>query len=199
MRRLAGDETEIRLEVNGKLNRDQITREIDRLRPFHPAAIEQPLPAGDIEGLRQLRQSTGLAVIVDESLVSLEDAQQLLAAKACDIFNIKISKCGGLLRSRAIARLAAEAGINCQVGTHVGESELLGAAGRQLARGIPNFDCYGGGSQVLFSKFLETPNSALASEPPGFVYGASNPRMAVALRAPSLDKTTLCLDLAPAV
>jgi muconate cycloisomerase len=155
IRRLAGEAAEIRLEVNGKLKRAQVEKEIERLRGFHPAAIEQPLPRGDIEGLRALRQTSGLAVVVDESLVSLGDAEALLAAQACDIFNIKISKCGGLLRSRAIAQLAAQAGVACQVGTHVGESELLGAAGRQLARGIPNFDCYGGGSQVLFSGVLD--------------------------------------------
>ena len=90
-------------------------------------------------------------MIVDESLVSLADAQALLAVQACDIFNIKISKCGGLLRSRAIAQLASEAGIDCQVGTHVGETDILGAAGWKLAQSIPNFDCYGGGSEVLFS------------------------------------------------
>ncbi len=151
LRRLAGEAAEIRLECNGKLNREQVLKEIDRLRTFHPAAIEQPLPADDIAGLSELRQTSGLGVIVDESLVGLVDAQALLAVQACDIFNIKISKCGGLLRSRAIAQLASEAGIDCQVGTHVGETDILGAAGWKLAQSIPNFDCYGGGSEVLFS------------------------------------------------
>jgi hypothetical protein len=53
-----------------------------------------------------------------------------------------------------IAQLAARHGIKCQVGTHVGESKLLGIAGRRLSRSLPNFDCYGGGSEVLFSQFL---------------------------------------------
>ena len=94
-------------------------------------------------------------MIVDESLVSMADAKALLAAQACDVFNIKISKCGGLLRSRAIAQLASETGIDCQVGTHVGETHILGAAGLKLAGSIPNFDCYGGGSEVLFSNLTE--------------------------------------------
>jgi muconate cycloisomerase len=195
LRRLAGDEAEIRLEANGKLGRDQAAREIDRLRPFHPAAIEQPLPAGDREGLRRLRQACGLRVIVDESLVSLEDAQQLLAAQACDIFNLKISKCGGLLRSRAIAQLAAQAGIDCQVGTHVGESELLGSAGRQLARGIPNFDCYGGGSQVLFSQLLEVGDAAAAAESIEAARGALVHQSSTMNEIPALASSTLCLDI----
>ncbi len=155
LRRLAGEAAEIRLEFNGKLNWEQVQKEIDHVRSLHPSAIEQPLPVGDIAGLRRLRQASGLAVIVDESLISLADAQALLAAQACDVFNIKISKCGGLLRSRAIAQLASEAGIHCQVGTHVGETDILGAAGLKLAKSIPNFDCYGGGSEVLFSNLTE--------------------------------------------
>ena len=195
MRRLAGDAAEIRLEANGKLAREKVVREIDRLRPFNPAAIEQPLPAGDNEGLHQLRQTCGLQVIVDESLVSLADAQQLLAAQACDVFNLKISKCGGLLRSRKIARLAEKAGIECQVGSHVGESELLGAAGRQLAWGIPNFDCYGGGSYVLFSKLLEAGDGMLTAESLDASGGAWINMDATVPAIPDLTGSQLCLDI----
>ncbi len=195
LRRLAGDAAEIRLEVNGKLDREQVLKEIDQVQPFHPAAIEQPLPVGDIEGLRRLRQTSGLAVIVDESLVSLADAKALLAAQACDIFNIKISKCGGLLRSRAIARLAAQAGIDCQVGTHVGESELLGTAGRRLARGIPNFDCYGGGSQVLFSRILENKAGAATMKSLEAAVAPLRDPLTASSEAPLPASSTPCLDL----
>ncbi len=197
LRRLAGTAGEIRLELNGKLTRAQVLKEVDRVRPFRPVAIEQPLPANDIQGLRQFRQESGLAVIVDESLVSLADAEALLAQEACDIFNIKISKCGGLLRSRAIAQMAAQAGVECHIGTHVGESELLGAAGRQLARGIPNFDCYGGGSQVLFSRMPEmtpparVPHREAAAEEPNGAQAAPPSEWA------SLGRSALRLELRP--
>ena len=151
VRQLVGPATELRLEMNGKLALDVVHAELDRLMVFNPRAVEQPLPVGDIENLRDLRKNYNLAIVVDESLVRLEDARQLIDAGACDILNLKISKCGGLIKSGQIAHMAARAGLNCQVGTHVGESELLGLAGRWFARRIPNFDCYGGGSAVLFS------------------------------------------------
>ncbi len=195
VRRLAGEAGEIRLEVNGKLTRTQVLKEVDRVRPFRPAAIEQPLPAGDIEGLRQFRRDSGLAVIVDESLVSLADAEVFLAQEACDIFNIKISKCGGLLRSRAIAQMAAQAGVLCHVGTHVGESELLGAAGRFLARGIPNFDCYGGGSQFLFSRILEAPNGAAATASLEAACAPLDDRHTTTPQPAFIRHASACLDL----
>ena len=195
LRRLAGEAAEIRLEVNGKLTREQVLEVVDQVRPFNPVAIEQPLPASDIEGIRQLRQESGLAVVVDESLISPKDAETLLAEKACDIFNIKISKCGGLLRAKVIAQMAAQAGVNCQVGTHVGESELLGAAGRQLARGIPNFDCYGGGSQLLFSRIPEAQTGNAAMNTLEAAFEPLSGPVPISPKAAFIKHSSICLDL----
>jgi len=46
---------------------------------------------------------------------------------------VRISKCGGLSRSLRIAGRAAAAGIGVQVGSQVGETAILSAAGRHLA------------------------------------------------------------------
>jgi|GEM_PF-521646 len=154
IRSLANADQELRLEANGKLSFDQVRNQLDHLQPFGIAAIEQPLPPADNASLPKLRQSIGMAIIADESLVSIADARALIELGSCDVFNIKISKCGGILRARSIANLAAAHGIDCHVGTHVGETELLGAAGRHLACALPNFDAYGGGSPVLFSRLF---------------------------------------------
>jgi muconate cycloisomerase len=54
-----------------------------------------------------------------------------------DFFNVRVSKCGGLARSHAIARRAAAAGVGVQVGSQVGETAILSAAGRHLAAALP--------------------------------------------------------------
>ena len=77
-------------------------------------------------------------VIVDESLCSLDDAHRLAAARACNGFNIRVSKCGGLLHSFQVARVARDHGLVCMVGAQVGESGILSAAGRHLAAAIPD-------------------------------------------------------------
>ena len=121
---------------------------------FDIAAIEQPLPPADIANFKKVRRMFDIAVIADESLVDIESARQLIKAQACDVFNIKVSKCGVILQGRAIADLAKMHGIDCHIGTHIGETDILGVPGRQLARSLSNFDAYGGGSSVLFSRFL---------------------------------------------
>jgi L-alanine-DL-glutamate epimerase-like enolase superfamily enzyme len=167
IRRLAGADSELRLEFNGKMDLPRVRDTLARLIPFRIRAVEQPLPKDRLDDLHQLAAQFNVDFVADESLVTVGDAEQLVQNGAYRIFNIKVSKCGGLLRSQRIAQLAAQHGIPCQIGTHVGESEILGLAGRRLARSLPNFDCYGGGSEVLFSRLFElAPQNTTAIWPP---------------------------------
>lgn len=166
IRRLAGADSEVRLEFNGRMAFAQVRQTLERLRPFEIRTVEEPLPPGHLEDLHRLRTRFGIDLIADESLVTLEDAERLARNGAHTIFNIKVSKCGGLLQSMQIAQHAGRNGICCHVGTHVGESQILGRAGRRLARHLPNFDCYGGGSDLLFSRLLESQSPRSASQRP---------------------------------
>jgi len=163
LRQLAHPEAELRLEFNGKMAFSHVIKTIEHLNPLAISAAEQPLPPRQFNGLHELRDRFGLNLVADESLVTLEDADELAKNGAYNIFNIKVSKCGGLLQSLRIAKLADRHGIKCHIGTHVGESELLGIAGRRLARSLPNFDCYGGGSEVLFSRLFESHKPSAAN------------------------------------
>ena len=141
---------ELRIEVNGKWSFEQAVTHVRELERFGISAVEQPLPAHDIEGLRRFREQTGVRVIADESLCTLSDAKGLIDSRACDILNIKVSKCGGLLRSKAIADFALSAQVPCQLGAHVGETEILSAAGRHFAATTHLLWVDGGYSFLLF-------------------------------------------------
>jgi len=81
-----------------------------------------------------VRAEGGIPVMADESLVTLEQARQLIDLGACDHFNIRLSKNGGITASLAIAKLAHEAGIKIQVGAQVGETGILSAQAEPLRR-----------------------------------------------------------------
>ena len=100
--------------------------------------MEQPIPRGPVEDLARLKSLQPVPIMADESLVTIADAKALAAARAVDLFNIRVSKCGGLFRSMEIARIAERAGIRVQVGAQVGETAILSAAGRHLAAAVPN-------------------------------------------------------------
>ena len=128
LRSLFGDHMDMRIEANGKWSLEQALSHIEELKRFNISGVEQAVAAGDIGGLQEIRRRTGIPVIIDESMCSLSDAKNLIEAKACDIINIKISKCGGLLKSKEIRDFAESKNMPCQVGSHVGETDLLGRA-----------------------------------------------------------------------
>ncbi len=155
IRSLFGDHIEIRTEANGKWLTRQAISQIEKLKRFNISGVEEPIAIGDIEGLQEIRKRTGMPVIVDESMCNLSDAKKLIEAKACDIINIKISKCGGLLKSKEIREFAESRNIPCQVGTHVGETDILGEAGRYFAMTTRNLFCFEGFSHLLFEDSWE--------------------------------------------
>ena len=150
LRSLFGEGVDLRIEVNGKWSFEQALAHARELKRFRISAVEQPLPAHDIEGLRHFREETGMRVVADESFCTLSDAQRLMDSRACDILNIKISKCGGLLRAKAIADFALSEKVPCQLGAHVGETEILAAAGRHFAATTHLLWVDGGYSFLLF-------------------------------------------------
>jgi muconate cycloisomerase len=123
----------IRVDANGAWTPATALAALHALAPFGLAAVEEPLARGPVSALAWLRARSPLPIVADESLVTLGDLAELTEAGAIDGVNVRISKCGGLGRSVALARRAAAAGLAVQVGCHVGETAILAAAGRHLA------------------------------------------------------------------
>jgi muconate cycloisomerase len=71
--------------------------------------------------------------MLDESLCSRRDAERAIAGGLCDLFNVRLSKCGGFLPSLRLVQLAGQHRLGCQLGCQVGETALLSAAGRHFA------------------------------------------------------------------
>jgi muconate cycloisomerase len=169
VRQAVGADIELRADANGAWSTAEAVAQLKRLAPFNLQVIEQPVPAGDLAGMRQVREETGVAVMADESLVTTEQARRLIEERACDYFNIRLSKCGGITGSLAIAKLAAQAGIKIQVGAQVGETAILSAAGRTFAAHLPALAC----AEGSFGTWLLSED--IAFEDVSFGYAGSAP------------------------
>ncbi len=132
-RELLGWQVDLRVDANGAWSTPEAIRRLKKMQPYHISAVEQPVAKDNFAGLKAVGAAAGLPVIADESLCNEGDALRLIALKACQIFNIRLSKCGGPLAATRIRRLAAAAGLGCQLGCHVGETSILAAAGRHFA------------------------------------------------------------------
>ncbi|MGI9180167.1 MAG: dipeptide epimerase [Longimicrobiaceae bacterium] len=108
----------------------QAIEAVAMLREFGVEFVEQPLPKGDIEGLRLLRERSPLPIFVDESCETSADIPRL--AGAADGVNIKLAKCGSLREAIRIVHCARAHGMQVMLGCMV-ESTLGIAAAVQLA------------------------------------------------------------------
>ena len=149
-RETLGWEVDIRVDANCAWTAAEAIRRLREMAPYRLSAVEQPVAKEDFEGLKEVGAATGLPVIADESLCTEAEARSLIDLKACGIFNLRLSKCGGPGAVDRIRRLAAAAGVRCQLGCHVGETSILSAAGRHFASCAPEL-VYLEGS---FSPFL---------------------------------------------
>ena len=120
----------LRVDANGAWDLEEAVRRCAGLERWGVIAVEQPLAKGNEGALAELRRRTSVPIMLDESLVTVEEAERLVRGGQVDFFNIRISKNGGLIRSLRLADLARRTGVDFQLGCMVGETGVLTAAGR---------------------------------------------------------------------
>ncbi|VFQ47011.1 alpha/beta fold hydrolase [Desulfoluna butyratoxydans] len=92
-------------------------------------AVEEPLKAKKPKMLSQFSVETGLPVILDESLCTMRDLESYRDLPGQFIANIKISRVGGLLRTKALINSLQSMGWKIIIGCHVGETSTLTRCG----------------------------------------------------------------------
>jgi len=130
--------SEFRVDANCSWNADDAPGFVDDLSREGVVSVEQPLPAWDFAGTARLR-GRGVLITLDESVRNVEDVDRAAFMDACDVVNVRISKCGGLFGALRMVRAAERNGLGVQLGAQVGESCILSAAGALLASGVSSF------------------------------------------------------------
>jgi len=101
VRSALGSEVRIRVDVNEAWDLETAKRTLAELEPLGIELAEQPV-AG-LEAMAELAGSTSIALAADESVATLEDAEQAVRLGACAYTGIKLSKVGGPEEALAIA------------------------------------------------------------------------------------------------
>lgn len=171
VRRVVGRSVDLRLDANEAWRCEEVLAKLEPLLRYRPTSLEQPVPHAEISGLAQVRRDITIPIMLDESLCCLEDAQRAVDGHWCDLFNIRLSKCGGLVRSLELAAFARQHSLGYQLGCQVGETGILSAAGRHFACNIGHIRYLEGS----FDRFLVA--DALTEQDLTFRYGGRAPRL----------------------
>ncbi|MBW1699530.1 MAG: mandelate racemase/muconate lactonizing enzyme family protein [Deltaproteobacteria bacterium] len=136
VREAAGSGIKLRLDANSAWTVENAIPVLQAAESYDVEYIEQPIPPGDLEGLKRIAASTRVPICVDESLQYLSDAVELIRSGAVGLFNIKVPQCGGLWLSKKIAAVAESAGIPCICGGRLA-LEIVRQASRHFVASTP--------------------------------------------------------------
>ena len=178
-REILGEDAILRVDANCAWTVDQAKWSLAALRPYRVASCEQPLIASDLPGLTNLTATVPEKIMVDESLTTLAQARDLIERKACNAFNIRLSKVGGLVSAMKMVELANANQIECHLGAQVGESGILVAAQRHFALAYPHFANVEGAMNLfllkadLVKESMTVPYGAMAKVSPSYGLGVT--------------------------
>ena len=162
---------------------------LDGIRDDRPVLIEQPIKRWDIDGLKRIRDRAPCPLSADESLTTVKDAATLIREQAVDVFSIKVSKNGGLYKSKQIAAMADGFGLKCLMNSML-EFGITQAASLQLGCTLSNLlDCgHAFGSVLRMSDDITDFDQNIAQ---GIVTVPTRPGLGVNLKEDRLKKYTI--------
>jgi L-alanine-DL-glutamate epimerase-like enolase superfamily enzyme len=120
----------IRVDANTAWNAADAVRVLRAIEPLDIDLVEQPVPREDLDGLRWVRERSGIPVFADESAHHLGDIGNL--AGRVDGVNLKIMKSGGIREMLRMIHAARAHGLQVMLGSMV-ESSLALSAAAQIA------------------------------------------------------------------
>jgi L-Ala-D/L-Glu epimerase len=121
----------LRVDANAGWSREQAAALIPRLVQYDIEFVEQPLPVGDIDGLRWLRaRNPGLPIFADENILTARDVAA--HAGAVDGVVIKLAKTGGIRAALRAIHTARALDMQIMLGSMV-ETTLAVTAAAHLS------------------------------------------------------------------
>lgn len=136
IRRRVGKGMDIRVDANEAWPAADAAARIRELERFGVSSVEQPVRHEEVAALAEVRKGVRTPVMLDESLCGEVDAERAVRDGWCDLFNLRLSKCGGFIPSLKLAAFARRHGLGYQLGCQVGETAILSAAGRHFATSV---------------------------------------------------------------
>ncbi|MBK8269960.1 MAG: hypothetical protein IPK83_17350 [Planctomycetes bacterium] len=130
--------TTLRIDANSAWDLETATQRLSGWRDLPITCCEQPLAREAHMDWPRLAEASPIPLMADESLVTLEDAEDLVERRSVRWFNIRISKNGGLIPAIKLAILARRHNLFYQLGCMVGETSILSAAGRWFLQLVPH-------------------------------------------------------------
>ncbi|MBL7952964.1 MAG: dipeptide epimerase [Flavobacteriales bacterium] len=132
IRAAIGEDVPLRIDANQGWSPEQAVLVLNALGDANIQHCEEPIPRWQFMEMRRVKEASPIPIMADESCCDHNDAGRLIDLGACQRFNIKLGKSGGLFKAKRIIALAEAAGLEVQIGGFL-ESRLAWTAAAHLA------------------------------------------------------------------
>ena len=123
IREAIGHELPLRIDANQGWDVDTAIATLNALKDFGIEHCEEPIAKWNYMELPLVRKNSPIKIMSDESCFNEHDAKRLAQINACDYFNIKLGKSGGIFHALKMIEVAKANDIKLQVGCFM-ESRL---------------------------------------------------------------------------
>ena len=151
IRAAVGNEIPLRIDANQGWAVDEAIETLKALAPLNIQHCEEPIARWNFMQLPRVKKESPIPIMADECCGDDHDAERLIQLKACDYFNIKLGKSGGIFKALKMARMAEQANIHLQVGAML-ESRLAMTAFAHYALCSPIIEHYDFDTALMFSE-----------------------------------------------
>lgn len=136
-REAVGPDIDLCIDLHARYDVPSASRIAAALERFDLLWLEEPIPAENIEALKQVRLRTRTPICVGENLYLRWGFRELFQQQAADVIMPDVPKCGGLSESRKIAHLAEMYYI--PFAPHLVSTPLGTMATCHVCASVPNF------------------------------------------------------------
>lgn len=136
-RELYPKDFDLAVDMHARYDAPTGKRVAKEVEPFKLMWLEEPVPAENIDAMRDIRASTSTPICCGENLYMRWGFRELLEKRAVDIIMPDFQKCGGLLESRKIADMAHTYYI--PIAPHAVTSPIGMMATAHVGAAVPNF------------------------------------------------------------
>ena len=127
IREAVGEDIPLRIDANQGWDVPTAIATLNALASYDIEHCEEPIARWNFMALPELRKQVPIKIMSDETCCGHHDAERLAQLKACDYFNIKLGKSGGIYDAMKIVKVAEKNNIKMQVGSFM-ESRLATTA-----------------------------------------------------------------------
>lgn len=150
IRAAVGMDIPLRIDANQGWETGEAIATLNAMAGFNIQHCEEPINRKKFLELPKIKAASPIKIMADESCSDAMDAENLIQINACDRFNIKMGKSGGIFKALEIVKHAEQHNIEIQIGAFL-ESRLAMTAFAHFAYCSDNIKYFDFDTALMFT------------------------------------------------